>query len=113
MLQIPRNVFHVAPQYQPLMRELGIDAEKLFTHPDIKPWRTLSDRENCTLEATWQGRWVRLHIKRYQPALGFTTPAEDEARAIRALIVEKIPTVPLIGWGKLLDRRSFVITEDL
>ena len=44
---------------------------------------------------------------------GMTTPAEDEARGIRALEVEGIKTVPLVGWGKRADGRSFIITEDL
>src|SRR5207248_1593154 len=76
-------------------------------------WRKLPDRENCTLDATLNGRPVRLHIKRWQPARGFTLPADDEVRGLRALQAAKIPTAPLVGWGKLVDRRSFVITEDL
>ncbi len=95
------------------MRVLGIDAEAIFTHPQIKPWRTLSDRENCTLDGEIDGRRIRLHIKRYRPARGASVPAEDEEKAIRALQAEQIPTVQLVGWGKLADRRSFFITEDL
>src|SRR5438477_9508562 len=113
MLAAPRSEFHVAPEYQPLMRELGIDAEQIFRHPQIKVWRSIPDRQNCTLDAQFEGQPIRLHIKRYHPAMGFTTPADDEVRAIRALQVEQIPTVPLVGWGKLPDRRSFIITRDL
>jgi hypothetical protein len=106
--------FNCAPQYQPILREIGIDAEAVFDHPDIKVWRSIRERENCTLDADLvDGRHIRFHIKRYHPARGFTTPADDEARGIRALQIERIPTVPLVGWGRLADGRSFVITEDL
>src|SRR2546428_2871694 len=113
MLAQPRNEFRILPQYQPLMRAVGLDAETIFRHPRIVAWRTLPDRDNCTLDAELNGQPVRLHIKRYQPAYGFTTPAEDEVKAISALVIEQIPTAPLVGWGKLIDRRSFVITADL
>jgi hypothetical protein len=114
MLQIPRNKFQAAAHYQPLLRQLGLDAETVFTHPDIKVWRSISERENCTLDADLpDGRHVRLHVKRYHPARGFRTPADEEALGIQALQIERIPTVPLVGWGKLVDGRSFLITEDL
>jgi hypothetical protein len=109
-----RNIFRVATNYQPMMRQIGLDAEAVFSHPEIRVWRALADRENCTLDATLgDGRKVRLHIKRYFPARGFTTPADDEANGFQALGMEQIPTAPLIGWGRLGDGRSFVITEDL
>jgi hypothetical protein len=114
MLEAPRNRFNAAQEYQPMLRAVGLDAEMVFRHPQIKVWRKLEDRENCTLDGLWpDGRAVRLHIKRYAPARGFTTPADDEAKGIRALSVENIPTAPLVGWGKLIDGRSFVITEAL
>jgi hypothetical protein len=66
------------------------------------------------LEATLRdGRSIRWHVKRYQAARGFTTPADDEAQGHRALLTEQIPSGKLVGWGKLTDRRSFVIFEDL
>src|SRR5450432_4384251 len=111
-MRTPHTVFRVAGQYQPILRELGIDAELIFTHPLIKPWRTLSDRENCTLDATLaDGRTIRWHIKRYQPSSAM--PAFAEVNGHRALQIEKIPVAELIGWGKLPDRRSFVIFDDL
>lgn len=113
MLGQTKNLFRVLPEYQPLMRVLGIDAEAIFTHPQIKPWRTLPDRDNCTLDGEIDGKKIRLHIKRYHPARGMTTPAEDEEKAIRALQIEQIPTLQIVGWGKLTDRRSFIITQDL
>jgi hypothetical protein len=114
MFEPARNKFNAAPRYQSMLRELGLDANALFDHPDIHVWRKLADRENGTLDADLaDGRHVRLHIKRYAPARGLNTTAEEESLGIRALEIEGIPTVPLVGWGKLIDGRSFLITEDL
>jgi len=109
-----RDQFHVDPRYQPLIRMFGLDAEAVFSHPDIKVWRSIPERENCILDATVDGREIRLHIKRYHAAgAGTATPAEEEARGIQYLLAKEIPTVPLVGWGRLADGRSFVISEDL
>jgi hypothetical protein len=105
--------FHVDPRYQPLMRQIGLDAEAIFSHPDIKVWRSIPERENCTLDAEIDGREIRLHIKRYHATRRSRTPADQEARGIQALLAHEIPTVPLVGWGRLADGRSFIITEDL
>jgi hypothetical protein len=92
------------------MRIVGLDAEAIFEHPEIVPWRKLPDRENCTLDAQLDGKPVRLHVKRY---LTTSNGAADEIRGIDLLRSAEIPTVPLVGWGTLSDGRSFVITEDL
>jgi len=105
-----RNVFHVLPQYQPIMRMVGLDAQAVFDHPDIVAWRKLPDRENCTLDADIDGKKTRLHIKRY---LVPSTAAADEVKAIELLRDAAIATVPLVGHGHLADGRSFVITADL
>lgn len=105
---------HVAPQYQPIFREAGIDAEAVFTSPDVKPWRTLSDRENCILDVNRaDGSKIRFHIKRFAAARGIAIPADQDVNGLRTLQLEEIPTAPLVGWGHLADRRSFVITQDL
>ena len=110
----PRTKFNASPKYQPILRELGIDAEAIFDHPEIVVWRSIRERQNCTLDADLaDGRHIRLHIKRHIPERGTRTPADEEALGIRALEIEGIPTVPLVGWGKLIDGRSFIITEDL
>src|SRR3954468_8006994 len=99
-----QNVFHVLPQYQPTMRIIGLDAAAVFDHPDIVAWRKLPDRENCTLDASVDGRPVRLHIKRWTATGAATTPAAaDEVRGIGLLRDANIPTVPLVGWGRLAD----------
>ena len=107
------NTFHVVGGHQPLVREVGLDADAVFDREDIKPWRTLSDRENCLLDAErGDGTLVRLHVKRF-PAGVKGTPAADEVRGIEALQRAGIPTVPLVGWGSLVDGRSFVVSLDL
>jgi hypothetical protein len=110
-----RSTMRVAPQYQPVCREIGLDGDAVFTHELIRPWRTLpGDRENCTLDATLRsGQSIRWHVKRYQPQLKLTTRAEDEVKGYRALHDARVPTAALVGWGRLSDRRSFVITDDL
>src|SRR4051812_27846726 len=101
---------HVDPASQPIFRELGIDADAVFDHPLIKPWRTLPDRENCLLDAELvDGRRVRWHVKRYKT----TTPAQREIDGLKLLRDRQIPTLRAVGWGWLGDGRSFVITEDL
>ena len=114
MATAERDQFHVASGYQPLMRMIGLDAEAVFTHPDIKPWRSIADRQNCTLDAEVDGRTIRWHVKRYTATRGHRpTPAQREVQGITLLQDAGIPTVPLVGWGVLADRRSFVIVEDL
>jgi len=109
-----RNLFHVTPQYQPLMREVGLDAEAVFDHPDIRVWRSVTERDNATLDAHRpDGTRLRLHVKRFHATRAATTPAEAEVAGIRALLDHAIPTAPLVGWGRVADGRSFVLTEDL
>ncbi|HEX4795500.1 MAG TPA: lipopolysaccharide kinase InaA family protein [Humisphaera sp.] len=108
------DTIHVAAGAQPLLRELGIDAQSVFDHPKIIPWRTLPDRENCTLDAKLiDGRAIRWHVKRYAPARRKSAAALDEMRGHQLLIDERIATAPLVAWGAFGDGRSFVIFEDL
>lgn len=96
------------------MRELGLDAEAMFTDPRIMPWRTLADRENCTLDAALSdGRPIRWHVKRHAASPQSDSPAQQEADGIQALQQARIPTISLVGWGRLTDGRSFLVTEDL
>ena len=104
---------HAAAGYQPLLRVLGLDAAAVFEHPDIRPWRTIADRQNCTLDAEVDGRRVRWHVKRYPAAPLSASPATVEVSGIRRLQEAGIPTVPLVAWGNLADGRSFVIVDDL
>ena len=87
------DTIHVAAGAQPLLRELGIDAQSVFDHPQIIPWRTLPDRENCTLDAKLaDGRAIRWHVKRYAPARRKSAAALDEMRGHQLLVEESIPT---------------------
>ncbi len=109
-----RPVCNVAASRQPILRELALDAQTVFTHPDIHTWRKLPDRDNATLDATLSdGRPLRLHIKRYPPTRRKTHPAEEEARGIQLLNRAGIATAPLVAWGHDEMGRSFLITEDL
>jgi hypothetical protein len=106
--------FFVTPGYQPLMRVIGLDAEAVFNHPQIVAWRKLADRENCTLDATFEERTVRLHIKRYAASRTTgPTPAEAEVASHLLLRDANVPTLDVVGWGKLADGRSFFVTADL
>ena len=104
-----KSSFRVGPTYQPLMRMLGLDAESVFDHSDIKVWRKLPDRENCTLDADLpDGRHIRLHIKRYVAA----NTASPEVQGQQLLVDQAIPTAPLVGWG-IHAGQSFTIFDDL
>jgi hypothetical protein len=115
MMRSRSNILRVAPQYQPLFREVGLDAEAVFDHELIRPWRTLPDRENCTLDFTDQaGNEHRWHVKRYRaPRYGLRTAAELEIEGYHALHTHGIPTAAVVGGGQVADRRSFVISADL
>jgi hypothetical protein len=106
--------FHVDPAHQPALREIGLDADAIFTHPQIKVWRSIAERENATLDATLtDGTRVRWHVKRYRATGNGTSPAMAEVEGVRLLDAAGIPTVKIIGYGAIADGRSFIITEDL
>ena len=114
MFKARKNHFQTTSAYQPILRELGLDVETIFTHPQIKVWRSIRERDNCTLDADLHDRrHIRLHIKRYHPTRRSITPADEEAVGITALQNAGIPTVPLVGYGKSITGQSFLITEDL
>src|SRR5260221_339145 len=108
-----QDTFRVHPRYQPVFQALGLTARTVFSDPRIVVWRSITERQNCILDIEFgDGKTVRLHVKRYLPDR-FLAPADDEARGIRALEIEGIPTAPLVAHGKLADGRGFIITEDL
>ena len=47
--------------------------------------KTCPIAENCTLDAVYEGKPIRLHIKRYRQSRGFDIPADDEVKGIMAL----------------------------
>lgn len=104
--------FHIDPEFQPLAREIGLDADAIFTHELIKPWRVLNDRENCTLDYdAMDGSHVRWHVKRFPASNG--KAADAEVQGVRLLNDAQIPTIRLVGWGKDNAGRAFVISQDL
>jgi hypothetical protein len=102
----------IAEPYRQIFRQIGFNAEMIFTEPAIKPWRRLKDRENCTWEIPASPGVIRLHVKRF-PALGTSAPARDEAEGYRLLHDRGIPAASVATWGSLNDGRSFIATEDL
>lgn len=111
-MTIHRPTFHVIDACQPLVRQVGIDADTVFDDPRIIVWRDIVERQNCTLDETLpDGRTVRLHIKRFKSPRD--RGAEAEVAGIRLLQERGIATVPLVGWGRGGGGRGFVISEDL
>jgi heptose I phosphotransferase len=107
-------VFRVEPTYHDLLRRAGIaDAWSVFENPRIRVWRSITERENATLDVpAADGSITRLHIKRDKEPQ-HESSAGAEAAHLLALSNRGIPTPPLVAYGKLPDGRSFVITEDL
>jgi hypothetical protein len=104
-LNMPEETIHISPPYQSLLSAAGFNGEFVFASPEIKPWRTLDGRENCT----WDVAGRRLHVKRYTSR----SSVDAEAAGYRLLEEAKIPTVNVVAWGHLPGSRSFLITEDL
>jgi hypothetical protein len=104
-------VLHVADSFRELFNGIGFTPERIFTDPEIKVWRKLADRENCTWEITVQNRTVRLHVKRF-PKLR-ESPAKIEAGGYSLLQQCKIPAAEVAAWGTLPDGRSFIALPDL
>jgi hypothetical protein len=107
-------VFHVEPAFADLLRAAGIaDAQSAFTHPSIRVWRSIRERENATLDLAFPNRQpVRIHIKRDKSAQR-KSPSHAEAQKLLALRARGVPTAALIAHGRVEDGRSFVMTEDL
>ncbi len=107
-----RSIFRVSPQYQPMLRQIGIDGDSIFHDSRIVCWRDIAERQNCILDVVMPpARPVRLHIKRYKrPG---DPGAEAEADAISLLLSHGLPTMPLVGWGRSSDGRGFLVTLDL
>jgi heptose I phosphotransferase len=107
-------MLHLTPAYADLFDANGLTAGSLFTDPRVTVWRSVTERENATLDlATAAGESVRLHVKRFHPAPGRVTPAELEARGITLLERNGVPTPPLVAWAALPDGRSVLVTADL
>lgn len=94
------------------MREIGLDADAVFDHPAIRVWRSIPERENCLLQSRLaDGTPVKWHVKRHRA--GRYDEVLAEVGGIGLLNSAGIPTVELVGYGRVEDGRSFVITDDL
>jgi hypothetical protein len=106
--------FHVEPAFATLWQSLALEPGGLWGDPRLVIWRRLPERSNAWLDAPDPaGRQVRLHLKLHAPTRWGRTPAEREVRGITLLTEAGIPTVSLVAWGVLEDRRSFTATLDL
>lgn len=107
-------MFRIEPSYEELLRRAGIaDAWSVFENPRIRVWRSITERENATIDIpAADGSVTRLHIKRDKEPQ-HESSAGAEAAHLLALSSRGIPTASLVAYGKLPDGRSFVITEDL
>jgi hypothetical protein len=103
-------MIHINPTFRDVLNSTGFTPELIFTHPDIKPWRKLNDRENCLWDITSN---VRFHVKRFPASEAKQNAAQNEARGLELLKLNSIPTSPLVVWGNLNDGRSFIVTQDL
>lgn len=108
--------YRAEPAYAAMLREVGlVDGQSVYEHKDIRAWRVLPDRENCTLDVTLSdGRPVRLHVKRWKRHEAFRLfgPSAEHA-GVKFLERANILSVPFAASGVLHDGRGFVITEDL
>jgi hypothetical protein len=103
----------VAQEFQALFDSIHFNPKMLYG-PAVKIWRKLPDRENGVWDLDCpDGSRLRMHVKRYSAAVRGPDPADDEAAGFRFLEGVGIPTAKLIAWGKMPDKRSFVVVQDL
>jgi hypothetical protein len=102
----------ISDSFRAMFSRMGFVADSIFTNPDIKAWRILPDRENCTWDFSDGGRATRLHVKRF-PATRGPAPAKLEADGYHMLAERGIPTATVAAWGILDGGRSFIAVEDL
>jgi hypothetical protein len=105
-------VLFIAESFREIFAKIEFAPEKIFTDPEIKPWRKLADRENCKWDIPAEGKTIRLHVKRF-PAMRSESPAKIEARGYELLRTHEIPAAQVAACGILNDGRSFIATEDL
>jgi hypothetical protein len=107
-------ILSIDPEWKPILDPIGFDLDFVFGSEQVKPWRTLDDRENCILDIPREGGGVsRLHIKRFPPRKTLPTDADCEVQGLRLLAAANVPTARLVASGRGADLRSFVAVEDL
>lgn len=105
--------YRVEPGYDGLLSRAGItNAESVWSSAAIQIWRSISERENGTIDTTRDdGTPIRFHVKRDKARV--RSPAADEARGMAVLRGLRIPTATLVARGRRADGATFVITEHL
>jgi len=107
-------ILNIDPEWKSVLEPIGFDLDLVFDSHRVKPWRTLGDRENCTLDIPRDGGSVtRLHVKRFPPRASLPTDADCEVQGYRLLAAAKVPSARLVASGHGADLRSFIAVEDL
>jgi heptose I phosphotransferase len=103
--------FYVSPPFASLLEQLNIrSAADVFSTPHANVWRSITERENATIDPP---AGPRLHLKRDKRRLPRTRAAAAEADGILAMNEHGLKTANLVAHGHAADGRSFAITEDL
>ena len=106
------STIHISAVYRDALASVGLDSvDRVFADARLRVWRDLEDRDNSTLDATVDGRAIRLHVKRDKRVR--REPMALEARGITLLESVGVPSAPLVAHGSADDGRTFVITENL
>ncbi len=107
-----RDVIHVDSAYAALFREIGLDADRIFTDPRVLVWRSLPDRQNARLDhVDPDGTATRLHIKRYPPQSA--AMSQRELEGFKLLTKHQVPCAPIIAHGSRANGSGFIILPDL
>lgn len=102
----------IADAYRAMLKTFGLTtAGAFFTDERFRVWRDVHDRQNATFDESFEGRRVRLHLKR--DCKRVREPLELEARGLELLQSAGIPTARRVAHGRLADGRSFIVTEQL
>jgi len=97
--------------FAPLLERMQFTPEWVFGSSQIRVWRRLPDRENCTLEFVGNDeKPLKFHVKRYPRK--YAPVAAQEARAFFALSRAGIGCPRVVAYGRSRGR-GFLITEDL
>ncbi len=105
------ETFIINPKYRPALERLGLrSAADVFATSHARVWRSITERENATIDPADA---PRMHLKRDKRRLPPARSAAAEARGIAVLASHGLPTATLIAHGTSADGRSFAITEDL
>lgn len=105
-------VLQIDPSFTGRLKSLGLDSlDRWFTDERINVWRTLSDRENATLDLTADANHpaMRLHVKRYHRAAA----VRAELRGHQLTTTAGVPTATLVAHGIDSTGRGVIAFADM